>query len=330
MHLVGGGWAEADRETVYGPFLDEAGADPVVACVVLDEGDGAEQAERWASVLRATRPCRPRPVLVPEGGTLDPAALDGADALLVCGGLTPAYADALAPAAARSGGGARPRPYLGFSAGAAAAPGRALVGGWRLDGRAVCPEDAGEDLDGLRVDDGLGLVPFAVDVHADRWGTLGRLVAAVGAGLVGSGVALDEGTVLRVAARARRRVRGSGAAHLVLPVDGGAVVRALVAGTELPLEALVTGTGRDLTGARPTGLPRRAGRRRRSDEAGGVDGLAVDADLEVQVAAGRQAGRADVADDLALADRPALDDELLQVRVGRGQRAAGAGRAGPR
>ena len=33
-------------------------------------------------------------------------------------------------------------------------------------------------------------------------------------------------------------VRGAGAAHLVLPVDGGAVVRALVAGTELPVEAL--------------------------------------------------------------------------------------------
>jgi cyanophycinase len=73
----------------------------------------------------------------------------------------------------------------------------AVVGGWRTAaGQAVCPEDAGEDLDAVTVRPGLGLVPFAVDVHAAQWGTLGRLVHAVHEGLVPEGWALDEGALL--------------------------------------------------------------------------------------------------------------------------------------
>ncbi len=240
VHLVGGGWSETDRAQVYGPFLEEAGAAATVACLVLDEGDGAEQADRWATALRATGDCRPRPVLVAEGTVLDLAALDGCDALVVCGGLTPAYAAALAPVAAGLRAWCEERPYLGFSAGAAVAAARAVVGGWRAQGRAVCPEDAGEDLDEVTVTDGLALVPFAVDVHAAQWGTLARLVAAVGTGAVASGVALDEGTVLRVA-DGTATVRGSGSAHLVRGADDVVVVRSLGAGTVLPVEALGPG-----------------------------------------------------------------------------------------
>ena len=57
---------------------------------------------------------------------------------------------------------------------------------------------------------GLGLVPFAVDVHATQWGTLTRLVHAVDAGLVAEGWAVDNGTVL-VAGDGLRGSRGSGA-----------------------------------------------------------------------------------------------------------------------
>jgi cyanophycinase len=90
-------------------------------------------------------------------------------------------------------------PYLGFSAGAAVAARRAVVGGYRQDGVAICPEDNAEDLDELSVVDGLGLVDFAVDVHAAQWGNVPRLIAAVGAGLVHRGVAIDEDTLLHVA-----------------------------------------------------------------------------------------------------------------------------------
>ena len=104
----------------------------------------------------------------------------------------------------------RDLPYAGYSAGAALAADRAIVGGHRRDdGRPVCAEEAGEDLERLAVRAGLGLVPFAVDVHATQWGTLTRLVHAVDAGLAAEGWAIDEGTVLvaRRRAAARRGAR---------------------------------------------------------------------------------------------------------------------------
>ncbi len=85
-------------------------------------------------------------------------------------------------------------PYAGFSAGAAIAGSHAVIGGWRIDGVPVCPEDSNEDLDAVDVVEGIGLVPGAVDVHAAQWGNVSRLVAVVAAGLAPSGVAIDEGT----------------------------------------------------------------------------------------------------------------------------------------
>jgi len=182
--LIGGGWADA---SVYEPFLRAAGTNPSVACLVVDEGDGAEYFDRFATHLATVAPVRALPVLVPvDGGTFDPSTLEEADGLLVCGGLTPAYASVLGPAAAAVREWlAAGRPYAGMSAGAAVAAARAVVGGYLWQGRVVCPPDTAEDLDELTVVDGLGLVPFAVDVHAAQWGTLGRLTTAVGAGLVG-------------------------------------------------------------------------------------------------------------------------------------------------
>jgi cyanophycinase len=105
--------------------------------------------------------------------------------------------------------------YAGFSAGAAIAAGRAIVGGFRRDdGRLVCAEEAGEDLEALAVRPGLGLVPFAVDVHATHWGTLTRLAHAVDAGLVDEGWAVDEGTAV-VARDGVARVTGLGSAYRV-------------------------------------------------------------------------------------------------------------------
>ena len=98
--------------------------------------------------------------------------------------------------------------YCGFSAGSAVAARRAIVGGWLRDGRPILDADFGEELGELEVRDGLGLVDFAVDVHAAQWGTLTRLIAAVDAGLVAEGYAIDEGTVL-VSTAASRASRGS-------------------------------------------------------------------------------------------------------------------------
>jgi cyanophycinase len=226
VHLIGGGWDPLAAPDMYGPFLDAAGRSPVVACVVLDEGDGGEQFARWAVALGSVAACEPVPVLVPIGTTLALEALGGADALLVCGGLTPAYAAALSPVAQGIRDWLANRPYCGFSAGAAIAARRAVVGGW-LDGTVqVCPEDAAEDLDQVTVAEGLGLLEAMVDVHCAQWGTLPRLIAALTQQGGGNGFAVDENTCLHVV-DGDVSVSGLGAVHQVALRDGVAEVRSL-------------------------------------------------------------------------------------------------------
>jgi cyanophycinase len=187
--LIGGGREPEQVLPAHRPFLDACAGGPI-ALVMADEGDGVD-VERWTAALDGAAEVRPvvvsaaRPIAAGDVG-------DDVAGVYVAGGLTPLYAQALAgwrpPAGAA---------YAGFSAGAAVAARDAIVGGWRdASGRAVCPEEAGEDLEAVTVVAGLGLVPFAIDVHAAQWGTLGRLVHAVEAGLVDEGWALDEGACL--------------------------------------------------------------------------------------------------------------------------------------
>ncbi|MGQ5635412.1 MULTISPECIES: Type 1 glutamine amidotransferase-like domain-containing protein [unclassified Streptomyces] len=234
--LIGGGW---DTAEVYEPFVRAAGGDRRIGCLIVDEGDGAAQFERYAGALRKAGADTPVPLLVPLGGRFEPeAALDGIDGLLVCGGLTPAYQEALVGCLRRLPEllAERGMPYAGFSAGAAVAARRAVVGGWLVDGVPVCPEETGEDLAEVEARAGLGLVPFAVDVHAAQWGTLPRLIAVVARGAAPYGVAVDENTLLEVA-DGRARVTGAGHAHVVRPGGGGAVlVRSRRAGESFPVE----------------------------------------------------------------------------------------------
>ncbi|WP_262055997.1 hypothetical protein [Streptomyces sp. STR69] len=235
--LIGGGWG---TPVVYEPFLRAAGGStrsaPRIGCVIVDEGegDGDRQFARYDAVLRAAADCTPVPSLVPIGGRFDLGAASDVDGLLVCGGLTPAYQDAFAGCLDLLPGllAERRVPYAGFSAGAALAARSAVVGGWLLDGVPVCPEDTAEDLEEIAVRPGLGLVPFAVDVHAAQWGTLPRLIAAVTRHRLPHGVAVDESTLVEVAADGRAHVSGLGRAHSVRPApdDGGALVRSYGAG----------------------------------------------------------------------------------------------------
>jgi cyanophycinase len=188
--------------------------------------------------LQEARPCRPVPAIIPMDGVLEVDEYDDADALFVCGGLTPAYAAALGPVAAdvrawMSSG----RPYAGFSSGAAIAAKRAVVGGYRLGARVVCPADAGEDLEEVTVVEGLGLVDFAVDVHAAQWGTVGRMIAAVGSQRVTRGVAIDEDTAL-VVGDEELSVVGHGAVHVVRRTKGGIHVDVVAAREPLSLARL--------------------------------------------------------------------------------------------
>lgn len=216
IHLVGGGNDPRYDIDVYTGFVIEAAqraarrepdAAARIAVITVREGGETDHAARLADALTTAAAAEAaggvsiEPVIgaFAEGGLVDQSALEGIDALVVGGGLTPAYLDALLPlaetiqAAVVDG-----MPYLGFSAGAMIAPDRALIGGWRIGGVEVSPQDGSEDLDEVTVVPGLGLVDVTVDVHAVQWGNLSRLIAAVDAQLVDGGVAIDEHTVLSV------------------------------------------------------------------------------------------------------------------------------------
>lgn len=227
--LVGGGWDVPAQTECLRPFLSAASArarnrPPRIGFVWVDEGDGTDWGSRWVELLRGMTDLDPadRPVAV--GGALDPGRVDGLDALFVCGGLTPAYAAVLAPAAGHirrlvhEDG----MPYAGSSAGAAVAARKAVVGGYLHGGRVVCPPDSAEDLDEVAVVDGLGLVEEMVDVHASAWGTLPRLAAALRVTPEATlGLGLDEDTAWHVGTGGSQ-VLGRNAVHR-LTRDGDAV-----------------------------------------------------------------------------------------------------------
>lgn len=172
---------------------------PVRIAVVVHHRGGYPESvlQDYAGPLQSVASCEVVPVLLRDGSPADPAAFDGADAVVVGGGLTPAYLAGLRGCAsaitARVADGV---PYLGFSAGAMIAPGRGLMGGYRVRGVEVCSEECSEGLDEVEIRAGLGLVPFAMDVHAAQAGTLSRAMGAVAAGLVDRVVAVDEGTAI--------------------------------------------------------------------------------------------------------------------------------------
>ena len=222
MHitLIGGGWELPAQVTCLQPFVSAAtaragGALPRIPFVWVDEGDGTRWCDRWMSLVAEVGPIESADVAVPLGASLDMGSIDGAQGLFVCGGLTPAYADAVAPVAAqlRHLVVEQGLPYAGSSAGAAVASRTAVVGGY-LDGdRVVCPADAAEDLDPVTVVSGIGLVDEMVDVHASAWGTLPRLAAAMSqAPDVDAGLALDEDTAWFVT-HDGSRVLGRNAVH---------------------------------------------------------------------------------------------------------------------
>jgi cyanophycinase len=225
VFLIGGGRDDDAVRASHGGFVRAAGGGAIVA-IILDEG-GHTDPRRWTGALALAGAAAAHAVVVSAHRPPAPEQVAGAAGIYVAGGWTPGYADALVAA----GAGWLPCdvPYAGFSAGAAIAAAHAIVGGHRRDdGRAVCAEEAGEDLKTLDVRRGLGRVPFAVDVHATQWGTLTRLVHAVDAGLAAEGWAIDEGTALVVEHDgAAPRVEGLGSAYRVTRGDDGGLAVAV-------------------------------------------------------------------------------------------------------
>jgi len=251
--LVGGGRDDTAVPALLAPFVAAAGPDAVIACVVVADGSdrpappwtrayrrarGLDPFARWSRLLAAAGPCRTVPVPVPSGGRLDLAALDGATGLFVAGGLTPDYAAALAPVRAELRGwlDATGAPFAGYSAGAAIAAARAVVGGWRSRGIQICDQEAGEDLDEVTVTTGLGLVPALVDIHCAQWGTLPRLLAAARdeavAGRPAEAWAIDEDTGLRLTG-GTVTAHGRGSVYRLTPAAATIAVERFTAGQRL-------------------------------------------------------------------------------------------------
>jgi cyanophycinase len=216
VFLIGGGRGEDAVRASHAPFVHAVGEKPIVV-LVLDEGDDTDP-DRWTENLTAAGAADVRAVIVSKDRPPTADDVAGAGGVYVAGGLTPGYQEALVGA----GTDWLPRAAVfgGFSAGAAIAGEWAIVGGWRVGAREVCAEEAGEDLEQLTVRPGLGLVPFAVDVHATQWGTVTRLIHAVRAGLAPEGWAIDEGTVLVYDGDRVARVEGLGSGYRVSGGDG--------------------------------------------------------------------------------------------------------------
>ncbi|MGW8432489.1 Type 1 glutamine amidotransferase-like domain-containing protein [Curtobacterium sp. C1] len=227
IHLVGGGPVVASDAVA--PFLAEATARaaavgrtvPRIGLLSVSRQDGTSPSSA-ADIAEALGGARQAEVLVTEvapGTVFATSVLSDVDALVIGGGVTPHYLDAIAPLVDQirllvSDG----LPYLGYSAGAMVAADRALVGGWRIGGVEVCPEEASEGLDEVELREGLGLVDLTIDVHAVQAGTLARLIAAAEAEFVTAGLAIDEDTAL-VVGEGALEVRGTGSVWRVVAGD---------------------------------------------------------------------------------------------------------------
>ncbi|MGN6272233.1 MAG: Type 1 glutamine amidotransferase-like domain-containing protein [Protaetiibacter sp.] len=237
VHLVGGGWTPSGDPELTSTFLAEAAARAAgsgrmvprvgVLVAVVDDAPSRGFREGYPASLSAVSACEPVVSIVEDGETFAARVLTDIDALVVGGGVTPAYLAAIDPLVEEirllvADG----LPYLGFSAGAMIAADRAVVGGWRINGIPVCPEATSQGLDEVTIAEGLGLVDLAVDVHAAQWGVLSRLVAATEAGLVDGGVAIDEQTAL-VVGDSGFAVAGSGSVWQVLDAPAGVIVGTL-------------------------------------------------------------------------------------------------------
>lgn len=150
-----------------------------------------------------------------EGETAWPEAFDQLAGLVVGGGWTPGYLEALTPrrdAISRLVRGGV--PYLGFSAGAMVASRHTIVGGYKHHGRTVAPELVSEGLEEVTLRDGLALIGPTVETHTDAWSNLGVALAALEESDVRTAVTIDENTCLVVdPASGRTRIVGAGRVH---------------------------------------------------------------------------------------------------------------------
>ena len=214
IFLHGGGDRPESRQETFGFFATTAlrRASDRLALVIAEETETAVQ-ESWQAYRGIfTAVGVPEEKLVPlfvtsaNPLTYEMVAQTKPSGLFVCGGMTPYYHQAVGVEISWTAYLQETEsPYGGTSAGAAIVATQAILGGWQTSRHGKAREilffGAGEGIDPLTVRPSLGLVPFAVDVHASQMGTLTRLIHVVELGLVAEGWAIDENTMLVVNGR---------------------------------------------------------------------------------------------------------------------------------
>jgi cyanophycinase len=210
IFLHGGGDNPDNRVDTFGRFVQAAtiSSSCNLALVVAENTETQahesfdEYKEIFASLPNA--PAKIHPIFVSATQPLSRAQLENIQpsGVFVCGGVTPLYHQSLCLDTSWINYLSDAKiPYGGTSAGAAIAAQKAVLGGWlatrNAEARAILFKGASEGLDPITVQDGLGLVPFAIDVHASQMGTLTRLIHAIELGLATEGWAIDENTVLQ-------------------------------------------------------------------------------------------------------------------------------------
>lgn len=247
VFLIGGGWNAEIFPDTFGRFISSAtrNGERRIA-IVLAEEEGADSHELFLRFFEAfgclgLNLSEAVKVVVSKGNVLTKEKLGAIKptGIFVCGGLTPAYFDALCGDKNWLGFLTENEiPYCGFSAGASIASAKAIIGGWQreIENRIVqiADENAGEDLDLLTVGNGLGLVDFSVDVHATQWGTLSRLIHAVDSKMCGDGFAIDEDTMLEIYEN-KISVRGAGNVYRVKNEGEKSAIGIFQAGAEISI-----------------------------------------------------------------------------------------------
>lgn len=222
IFLHGGGDKPESRQETFGLFATEVLKEPSskLTLVIAEEVETAVQ-ESWQAYSNIfTAVGVPQEKLIPlfvtptNPLTYQMIAQAKPSGLFICGGMTPTYHQAISAEVSWAAYLQESQiPYGGTSAGAAIAASHAILGGWQAARQDKVREilffGAGEGIDPLTVRPSLGLVPFAVDVHASQMGTLTRLIHAVELGMVKEGWAIDENTMLVVNGR-QMRVHGQG------------------------------------------------------------------------------------------------------------------------
>jgi cyanophycinase len=210
IFLHGGGDNPDNRVDTFGRFVEVATVNSScnLALVVAEDTEvqARESFDEYKNIFASlpNAPAQIHPVFVSATQPLSRAQLENIQpsGVFVCGGVTPLYHQSLCLDTSWTNYLLGSKiPYGGTSAGAAIAAQKAILGGWlatrKAETRAMLFRGASEGLDPITVQDGLGLVPFAIDVHASQMGTLTRLIHAVELGLVTEGWAIDENTVLQ-------------------------------------------------------------------------------------------------------------------------------------